>query len=213
MNGDSSKTPVWLLIRGERQARVASVEEGAMPRENSAQKQVEAHGDVLLDHLSARYRGPLTSYFLRRVRRRDEAEDLTQEVFLRMVRSLQRPDGDGGERIDNPEAFLFRTAVNLLRDRARRAKTFADHLAEAVHRDESVEVLSPERVLQGRQSLRSALAALEELDARTRDVFILHRLEGLKYAEIASLYGVSSSSIEKYMIKALAHLARRARAF
>jgi RNA polymerase sigma-70 factor (ECF subfamily) len=184
-----------------------------MPRENPAHKQVEPQGDALLDQLSARYRGPLTSYFLRRVRRRDEAEDLTQEVFLRMVRSLQRPDGEGGERIDNPEAFLFRTAVNLLRDRARRAKTFADHLAEAVHRDESVEVLSPERVLQGRQSLRSALAALEELDARTRDVFILHRLEGLKHAEIATLYGVSSSSIEKYMIKALAHLARRARAF
>ena len=184
-----------------------------MPRENPAQKLEETQGDALLNRLSMRYRGPLTSYFLRRVRRRDEAEDLTQEVFLRMVRSLQRPEGDGGERIDNPEAFLFRTAVNLLRDRARRAKTFAEHLAEAVHRDESVEVRSPERVLQGRQSLRSALAALEELDARTRDVFILHRLEGLKHAEIASLYGVSSSSIEKYMIKALAHLARRARAF
>jgi RNA polymerase sigma-70 factor (ECF subfamily) len=183
-----------------------------MPRENPARNLVETQGDALLNRLSARYRGPLTSYFLRRVRRRDEAEDLTQEVFLRMVRSLQRADDGGGGRIDNPEAFLFRTAVNLLRDRARRAKTFAEHLAEAVHRGESVEVRSPERVLQGRQSLRSALAALEELDARTRDVFILHRLEGLKHAEIASLYGVSSSSIEKYMIKALAHLARRARA-
>jgi RNA polymerase sigma-70 factor (ECF subfamily) len=182
-----------------------------MLRENPAPKQVETYRDALLNRLSARYRGPLTSYFLRRVRRRDEAEDLTQEVFLRMVRSLQRTDGD--EPIDNPEAFLFRTAVNLLRDRARRAKTFAGHLAEAVHRDESVEVRSPERVLQGRQSLRSAMTALEELDTRTRDVFILHRLEGLKYAEIATLYGVSSSSIEKYMIKALAHLARRARAF
>jgi RNA polymerase sigma-70 factor (ECF subfamily) len=184
-----------------------------MLRENTALNQVETHRDALLNRLSARYRGPLTSYFLRRVRRRDEAEDLTQEVFLRMIRSLQRTESDGGERIDNPEAFLFRTAVNLLRDRARRAKTFAGHLAEAVHRDESVEVRSPERVLQGRQSLRSAMTALEELDTRTRDVFILHRLEGLKYAEIATLYGVSSSSIEKYMIKALAHLARRARAF
>jgi len=183
-----------------------------MPRENPAQQQVRTP-DGQIDRLSARYRGPLISFFLRRVHRRDEAEDLTQEVFLRMVRSLQHPDHDGGERIDNPEAFLFRTAVNLLRDRARRAKTFAEHLAEAAHRDENVEARSPERVLQGRQSLRSALTALEELDARTRDVFILHRLEGLKHAEIAALYGVSSSSIEKYMIKALAHLARRARAF
>ncbi|MBW8860229.1 MAG: sigma-70 family RNA polymerase sigma factor [Caulobacter sp.] len=110
-----------------------------MPRENPAQQQVETPDDGQINRLNARYRGPLTSYFLRRVRRRDEAEDLTQEVFLRMVRSLQRTDGDGGERIDNPEAFLFRTAVNLLRDRARRAKTFAEHLAEAAHRDENID--------------------------------------------------------------------------
>jgi RNA polymerase sigma-70 factor (ECF subfamily) len=213
MNGDSPKTAIWLSDQGNVGRGGAPVEEVAMPRENPAQQQVETPDDGQIDRLNARYRGPLTSYFLRRVRRRDEAEDLTQEVFLRMVRSLQRTDGDGGERIDNPEAFLFRTAVNLLRDRARRARTFAEHLAEAAHRDENIEVRSPERVLQGRQSLRSALTALEELDARTRDVFILHRLEGLKHAEIATLYGVSSSSIEKYMIKALAHLARRARAF
>jgi RNA polymerase sigma-70 factor (ECF subfamily) len=48
------------------------------------------------------------------------------------------------------------------------------------------------------------------LDERTRDAFILHRLEGWKHAEIARAYGVSVSSVEKYIIKALAHLMRGA---
>lgn len=164
---------------------------------------LEDSRETFLRSLSARYRQPLMAYFQRRVRSREEAEDLTQEVFLRLSRRLDV------ERVDNAEAFLFRTAVNLLRDRARRGKTAASHLDELAHRAR-VEDLSPERVLEGRQSLASVLRALDELDERTRDAFILHRLEGMKHAEIAGLYGVSVSSVEKYVIKALAHLAKRA---
>ena len=164
----------------------------------------QAEAQAFLRRLSEAYHLPLVRYFQRRVGTREEAEDLTQEVFLRMLR---RPDA---EPLDNPEAFLFRTAVNLLRDRARRGRTSQGYLDEVTHQQDHFEALSPERVLTGRQSLRSALRILEELDERTRDVFILHRLEGLKYAEIANLYGVSVSSIEKYIIKALAHVAQRA---
>lgn len=164
---------------------------------------LEESQETFLRELSARYRQPLIAYFQRRVRSREEAEDLTQEVFLRLARRLDV------EQIDNAEAFLFRTAVNLLRDRSRRGKTAASHMAELSHRA-GVEELSPERVVESRQSLASVLRALDELDERTRDVFILHRLEGMRHAEIAGLYGVSVSSVEKYIIKALAHLAKRA---
>jgi RNA polymerase sigma factor (sigma-70 family) len=163
--------------------------------------QEETRDDFLRD-LSARYRLPLIAYFQRRVRSREEAEDLTQEVFLRLSRRLDV------EQVDNAEAFLFRTAVNLLRDRSRRGKTAASHMDELVHRA-GVEELSPERVVASRQSLASVLRALDELDERTRDAFILHRLEGMRHTEIADLYGVSVSSVEKYIIKAIAHLAKR----
>lgn len=164
---------------------------------------LEEGREAFLRDLSTRYRQPLIAYFQRRVRSREEAEDLTQEVFLRLSRRLDL------EEIDNAEAFLFRTAVNLLRDRSRRGKTAASHMDEMVHRA-GVEELSPERVVESRQSLASVLRALDELDDRTRDAFILHRLEGMRHAEIAGLYGVSVSSVEKYIIKALAHLAKRA---
>jgi len=164
----------------------------------------DAEREAFLKQMSESYRQPLTAYFQRRVHSRNEAEDLTQEVFLRLVRRLDQ------DRIENPEAFVFRTAVNLLRDRSRRGKTFQSHLVEMTHQHPAVEELSPERVFDSRQSLTQVLEVLDGLDERTRDVFILHRLEGMKHAEIASLYGVSISSIEKYIIKVLTLLARRA---
>lgn len=162
----------------------------------------EGEREVFLRRISEKYRQPLTAYFQRRVHSRNEAEDLTQEVFLRLVRRLDVED------IENPEAFIFRTAVNLLRDRSRRGKTQQSHLVDLTYQA-GVEELSPERVFDSRQSLTRVLGVLEELDERSRDAFILHRLEGMKHAEIADLYGVSVSSVEKYIIKALTLLAKR----
>lgn len=168
---------------------------------------VQSDREAFLRQMSESYRQPLTAYFQRRVHSRNEAEDLTQEVFLRLVRRLDQ------DRIENPEAFVFRTAVNLLRDRSRRGKTFQSHLVDLTHHQPNVEELSPERVFDSRQSLTLVLEVLDQLDERSRDVFILHRLEGMKHAEIASLYGVSVSSIEKYIIKALTLLAKRSAAY
>ena len=159
--------------------------------------------EKLLRQLSERYRLPLTAYFARRVGSRAEAEDLTQEVFLRMVRRLELED------VENVEAFVFRTAVNLLRDRSRRDKSQSVRKVEFASRLTDVDDLSPERVFDSRQSLTHVISVLEELDERTRDAFILHRLEGMKHAQIAELLGVSVSSVEKYIIKALTLLARR----
>ena len=167
-----------------------------------AQPRLDPREQAFLERLSEAYRGPLTVFFERRVRSRDEAEDLTQEVFLRLVR---RPDGAD---IDNPEAFVFRTAVNLLRDRSRRDKTLRSHLEETELRQDRLEGISPERVLQDRQALQAVMRRLAELDERSRDAFVLHRLEGWKHADIAQAFGVSVSSVEKYIIKALAHLMR-----
>jgi DNA-directed RNA polymerase specialized sigma24 family protein len=63
--------------------------------------------------LDDRFRKPLMAYFLRRVGDRSEAEDLTQEVFVRLTRHPDRPSGDGAE------AYVFMIASNLLKDRGR----------------------------------------------------------------------------------------------
>lgn len=166
--------------------------------------------DALRAALDARFRMPLMGYFVTRVNNRDEAEDLTQEVFVRLVGLASLHD------IDRAEAFVFRIASNLLRDRSRRAKrwrwqtkgTLDHHAVEEIVK-ELVEDRGPERVLLGRETLAEVLRALDELGDRTRDIFLLFRLEGMKQHDIAILHGISRSTVEKHVMKAVSHLARR----
>ena len=171
---------------------------------NTSMPSPDPKREQLLEQLAQRYRHPLIAFFARRVRSSSEAEDLTQEVFLRMVRRL------GVSGVDNVEAFVFRTAVNLLRDRSRRGKTLASREVDFAQRIGEVDDLSPERVFDSRQSLDLVIDVLGELDERTRDAFILHRLEGMKHAQVAEVLGVSVSSVEKYITKALSLLLKRA---
>ena len=72
-----------------------------------------------------------------------------------------------------------------------------------------VEDRGPERVLEGYESLTEVLAALDELSRRTRDIFILFRLENMKQKDIAALYGTTQKAVEKHVLKAVMHLAQR----
>ncbi len=171
-----------------------------------------ASGHVLLSQIDARYRRPLISFFLRRVRDRSEAEDLTQQAFLRLMNAVQR-----GE-VENVESFLFTIAGNLVRDHHRRStrrnvdatvSVDADLIGELTQ--EMVEDRSPERVLIGRQTVTDVLEALAELGERTRDIFILFRLENMKQRDIAALYGISQSTVEKHVARAALHLATKQR--
>jgi RNA polymerase sigma factor (sigma-70 family) len=159
--------------------------------------------------LDRRFRRPLNSYFRRRTETACDAEDLTQEVLLRLTKHEKTLT------FENIEALVFTIASNLLRDRNRRRAT---HCASS-HFDLDgpmaafdpglVEVVEPERVLLGRDQLRAAMAALAELGDRTRDVFVLQRFEGMKNKEIARELGISVSAVEKHMVRALTHLAER----
>ncbi len=159
--------------------------------------------------LDASFRLPLIAYFLRRVGDRAEAEDLTQEVFLRILRNLEIID------VPRAKAYVFTAAANLLRDRARQkavrlteSRADLDGSAAPLAR-ELIEEISPERVLLGKETLQDVLAALGELSERTRDIFVLYRIEKMKQHEIASLYGLSLSAVEKHVLKAIAHLSKR----
>ena len=159
--------------------------------------------------LAARFSAPLRSYFLRRVRDRDSAEDLTQEVLLRVIRAGEV------ETIQRPESFVFKVAANLLKDVRRRAArrsavmTAPSDDTEEGAPDGLVDERSPERVVLGEASLAQVLHALGELNELTRNVFILFRLENMKQKDIATLYGIAQSTVEKHVMRAMLHLATR----
>ncbi len=162
--------------------------------------------ETLRERLDARFRAPLMSFFLRRTGDRQDAEDLTQEVFVRILRRGEEPP------TEYAEVFIFKVAANLLRDRARQAgaRHKADHFSlDPVDPDAApglIEDLGPERVLLSQEALAAALRALEELGERTRDIFVLYRLERMKQREIAALYRISVSAVEKHIARASEHL-------
>jgi len=150
-----------------------------------------------LSEISRRLRPGLMAFFLRRVRDHAEAEDLTQEVFARLTASEMAGTKD-------PEAYMFRVAGNLLADRGRRAKVRATYnRGLAVTEDIGVETLDPERFLAGKEAIDRIEAALCDLPERTRAIFLLFRLEGVRRREIAWHYGISESAVDKHLTKAM----------
>lgn len=162
--------------------------------------------DQFRAELDRNFRAPLLNYFMRRVGSRAEAEDMTQDVFARVLHHLERVEPA------QAKSYIFTVAANLLRDRARqlsiRNVCRLDDMAPLTPPN-LVEEITPERVIVYRQTLSGVLSALESLGQKTRDIFVLYRIEAMKQHEIASLYGISQSSVEKHLAKAIAHLAER----
>jgi RNA polymerase sigma factor (sigma-70 family) len=159
---------------------------------------VAAESELAL--LTRRFRPALMSYFLRRVRSHAEAEDLTQDVFVRLAR-LDPTEWQSAE------AYVFRIAANLLSDRARKARTRRRHADEELTvAGREVDPLDPDRVAAGRRSLAVLAEKLKELPERTRTIFVLYRVETMNKRAIAEALGVSVSTVEKQCAVAMAHL-------
>lgn len=168
--------------------------------------------EQLRSELGARFQRPLMSFFLRRVKDRSLAEDLTQDVLLKVVRACERG------QIARADSYVFKVAINLLRDHRRRALRAGPAVFLPIEEDpdgqlenQLVEAISPERVLLSEESLADVLRSLEELGDLTREIFILFRLENMKQKDIAALYGIGQSTVEKHVVKAVVHLSRRHR--
>lgn len=146
-------------------------------------------------------RHALARYFGRRIQDGAEVEDLVQEVFARIVgRNSERP-------VENLASYVYQTAASVLADRARRrsVRRASAHVAFDAERDGGLDI-DPERILCGRQDLDAAIAALLSLPERTRTIFILHRIEGLRSRDVAAQLGISVSAVEKHMMRAIRHL-------
>jgi RNA polymerase sigma-70 factor (ECF subfamily) len=131
-----------------------------------------------------------------------DCDDLVQELFVRLCRQ------DALAGVHRADAYLFEMAANLAydyhrRSSVRRSNPVDDHY-EAVHRTGD---FSPDRIAEGREELALIARALAELPERTRNVFVLARLENMPRAEIATRLGIAKRTVEKLITTATAHIA------
>lgn len=146
-------------------------------------------------------------HFLRkRTDNASDAADMTQDVFTQWLDYRDRA------KVDQPRAFLFQVARNLLRDHWRKQKVrYAVHREPAERDAEPVcdghtDPMAAAQRLQRLQQLKEVLA---ELSPRRREALMLHRFEGLSQAQIAQRMGISISMVEKHIAFALLHCKQR----
>ncbi|SLM50098.1 ECF subfamily RNA polymerase sigma-24 factor [Nitrospira japonica] len=154
-----------------------------------------------LEQLFASQREALSRRLMRLVRSKELAADLIQETFVRLMGMSET------QTVSNPRALLFRTASNLAIDHLRKQKVESRHISESVPLEAAEQVASqaptPERELWGKQQLERVQAAIDALPASVRETFLLHRFHGYAYHEIAAIQGVSESTVDKRMNRAL----------
>lgn len=136
-----------------------------------------------------------------RMTRRDDAEDLLHEAWIGVVERQVEPA--------NAAALLARSAVNRGTDAYRRERRIGAMLvADAARAAENTADLRPlqDEMLIARHRLERLRGGVAQLSPRTREIFLMHRLEGRKYREIAQDLGISQSAVEKHIARAMAHL-------
>src|SRR5665213_2264324 len=129
-----------------------------------------------------------------RTRGRADPEELLHAAYVRLMSYRAR------HAVENVAGFLVRTAVNIGVDNYRHERFIADVAPDDVGICEN----SPlqDEVLASRVRLERVREGISRLTPRTREVFLMHRLDDLKYREIAERLGISQSAVEKHIAKA-----------
>lgn len=155
---------------------------GSLPRE-----------DFLRVFLSQRPR--MEALVQRRVGCRATAADLVQDLFLRFWKRPQAP-------VEELASYLLRSARNLAIDHLRGEDSRGRTLSALLPAEDDAQP-SPEQAVQAGAELDRIEDALRQLPERTRHIFLLSRVHGRTYGEIAAAMGLSQSAVEKHMMRAL----------
>lgn len=159
----------------------------------------------LVERLFADHRGPLQTFFLRRIRSRADAPDLAQEVYVRMLRISDK------EAIRNPVHYLYTVANNLVKEHAvleqRRANDTDIDDAPAHEHLETLPASDGE--LDATRRIARLGIVLQQLRPKCRAAVELRFTHGLSYRAIATHLGVSPQMAKKYVAQALSHCRRR----
>lgn len=164
-----------------------------------------AQGDLLaFDELVRRHQASAWRLAYRLLGRHQDAEDVAQEAFLRILRAASRYRPTAGFR-----TFLYRIITRLCRDRRRKAIPHPWADADAA----ICELPSPEECMEAREQRQAVREAVASLPPKQQEAVILRYYEMLSYSEIAQVLGTSPKGAERLLARGRPHLARLLRGF
>lgn len=151
-----------------------------------------------LHALYSHHHGWLQSWLRRRLGCADDAADLAQDTFVRVLTAR------GVEQVAEPRAFLTTLAKRVLSSHWRRHALEQAYL-QALAELPPVLAPSPEDQALLQEALRAIDQALDGLPVKVKQAFLLHRLDGMTHVQIAAEMGVSLASVERYVKQAYLH--------
>jgi len=159
----------------------------------------------LIHSLFLNHGDALQGFFRRRIRSKAEAADLTQEVYLRMLRVKE------SQAIHNLEGYMYAVAVNLLKEqRVLEQRQFACAHDSALDADiQFADLPAFDSDLDVESRKKRLLEVLQQLPPNCRAAILLQYRDGLSYQEIAQHLCVSTHTVKKYLAQALAHCRKR----
>ena len=133
-----------------------------------------------------------------------EPEDVTHEAFANFAAA------NGASEVQNPRAFLYRAAANLVVNHHRHAAVMRRHALDVATEEFSRDrdELSPEVVLLNREQLRLAEAAIRKLPPKQRRYLLMNRLDGMSYTDIARVESLNESVVRRHVAKAMRAIVR-----
>lgn len=151
-----------------------------------------------ISRLFSEHNEALIQFLATRLRSVQEAKEVAQEAYVRLL-SLE----DSGA-VSFLRAFLFKTATNLAVDRIR-SRNRQRLAVDAGLCDETREAPTPDRETASAQEVEIVRHLIGELPPKCRRAFLLHRVHGLEFAEIAQEMGLSERMIRHYVLRAVLH--------
>lgn len=213
---DNEETPVeavaGILARAEAAPLAALAEavgerQGALPSVLDAARTGDADAFAALVR---QFESPTYHFILRMVRRPAVAEDLSQEVFLRLWQNLDHIDS-----ADLLPSWLRRVAANAVIDHWRKEEARRRRLDAMREHPIARRVVRPYSRIESEEALTAVRAAVESLPAKLRSILMMRTVEGLSYEELAQILGISVGAVRSRLFRARQELLaamRRSRA-
>lgn len=140
----------------------------------------------------------LKMFISRYIRRPQDIDDIAQETFIRAFKAEQKGT------IEYPKAYIYRIARNLaLETLAKKSTRLTDFIEDSVMDHTLISETNVEEQVNTLERLDKVKLAIAELPPQCQKVFIMHKVYGFKYKEIAHQLGVSVSTVEKHIMTGL----------
>lgn len=184
--------------------------------DHRAMARLQAGHDDALDELMERHAGRLCAYLRRMLNREEDAEDVAQEVFVRVYQKRDRFDAK------HPfAAWLYAIAGNLVRDRYRWRSRHGEVSLEALSGETggtpslleaapaTLSTATPEGDALRRETADAVQAAVQALPPDLREAIVLSEFEERSHEEIGGILGCSAKAVEMRLYRARAELRKR----